>query len=247
MNCQSIRKLIDGYLDEELDLVNHLEIENHLSDCAACSDEYENRRALKSAFDESFYFHAPAGLRKKIQTELRRSGSESTRRQFWQWRWLALAGPAAAIILLSFFLLREGPANNEPLVAEMVSNHVRSMMVNHLTDVPSTDQHTVKPWFEGKLNFSPPVINLDSQGYTLIGGRLDYAAGRPVAALVYQRRQHIINLFIYPSTGNVSSESKVSTQQGFNLIHWEKSGMAFWAVSDLNVDELRDFANDIQK
>ena len=245
MNCDNVREMLDSYQDGELDLTNHLEIERHLEVCETCAVAYKNLRALKSSFDESFYFQAPASLRKSIISELHETESETRSSRFWQWRWLALAASAAAAVILVFALIRVGPTNNQTIAAEMVSNHVRSMMVNHLMDVPSTDQHTVKPWFEGKLDFSPPVVDLTSQGFTLIGGRLDYASGRPIAAIVYQRRQHYINLFVYPSTGKVNAETE--TLNGFNVIHWEKSGIEFCAVSDLNVNELKEFTEDLQK
>jgi anti-sigma factor RsiW len=114
-------------------------------------------------------------------------------------------------------------------------------MVNHLTDVPSSDQHTVKPWYEGKLDFSPPVVDLGPQGFTLVGGRLDYLAGRPVASLVYQRRQHVINLFVFPDQSDVEGNDSL-VRQGYNIVHWKRSGMTFWAVSDLNMSELQEFS-----
>ena len=153
---------------------------------------------------------------------------------------------ALAIAFVTFLgvLTLFRPANNsEDLIAkEMVSAHIRSMMVGdpHLVDVPSTDQHTVKPWFEGKLDFSPSVVDLGQQGFTLIGGRLDYAGGRAVAAIVYKRRQHVINLFVYPETAQTNGETL--TKQGFNIVRWNKAGMTFWAVSDLNAGELQQFS-----
>ena len=155
-------------------------------------------------------------------------------------------GRLAAIVLAAFLLLRPSASSEDLFAKEIVSAHVRSMMTdNHLTDVISTDQHTVKPWFEGKLDFAPLVVDLASRGFTLKGGRLDYIGNRPVAALVYQRRQHAINLFIFPSdeseTGN-----KMLARQGFNLVHWDKGGMAFWAVSDMNLAELQEFAQAIR-
>jgi anti-sigma factor RsiW len=132
------------------------------------------------------------------------------------------------------------------LAAEVQSAHVRSLMANHLTDITSTDQHTVKPWFNGKLDFSPPVEDLSPQGFPLIGGRLDYLDGHPVAALVYQRNKHDINLFIWPSTTGDEGLG-FSTYNGYNVYHWTQSGMAYWAVSDLNPDELKGFVELVQK
>jgi anti-sigma factor RsiW len=144
------------------------------------------------------------------------------------------------MLATALIVLRPAANDKDLLASEIVSAHVRSLMLDHVTDVVSTDQHTVKPWFEGKLDFSPPVIDLAPQGFTLMGGRLDYVGGRPVAALVYERRQHIINVFIYP-TGDTKNADGISGRQGFNMVHWTKNGMTFWAVSDLNAAELQDF------
>ena len=160
----------------------------------------------------------------------------------WWIGWVpAFATAAALMLVIVFFVFRSQPSNDDLIANELVSDHVRSMMVDHLADVPSTDQHTVKPWFDGKLDYSPPVTDLASQGFPLTGGRLDYAAGRPIAALVYQRRLHPINLFVFPTT-EADSRPKTSTRQGFNVVHWTRQGMTFWAISDLNSDELQQFA-----
>ena len=251
MNCEETRALLDGYADGELDLVNHLQIEQHIRQCPECELALENRTMLKSTLaDDSMYFRAPSDLRAKIRNSIRETKSEQRAEKWWRRSWtpiLAATAALAAILLASLFLLRPAASNDDLLAREFVSSHVRSMMVDHLTDVPSTDQHTVKPWFEGKLDFSPPVVDLGPQGFELKGGRLDYVNGRPTAALVYQRRQHVINLFVLPSNGKPDSPNEASTIQGFNLIRWERSGMGFWAVSDLNMDELREFAGDLQR
>ena len=239
--------MLDAYVDGELDLVNHLRVEQHLQDCSSCAREDKNHSALKSALaDESLYFRAAPDLRSRILKALPQTNRESQTHKIWQWRWLTVATSVAAIVILGLLFFQVIPNNDDLLAKEIASTHIRSMMANHLTDVPSTDQHTVKPWFDGKLDYAPPVTDLASQGFPLIGGRLDYLESRPVAAIVYQRRQHIINLFVYPSTTNSDDGNKISIRQGYNLIYWKKSGMSFWAVSDLNPNELQEFTRLIQ-
>jgi anti-sigma factor RsiW len=166
------------------------------------------------------------------------------------WRWLAVAASVLLVAVTAFTLLRHGnvPSAEDLIAQEAVSDHVRSLMQpNHTVDVPSSDQHTVKPWFNGKLDFSPTVDNLAEQGFPLIGGRLDYLGGRSVAALVYQRHQHYINLFIWSSNGTQETAERFRRLQGYNLVHWNGAGMEYWAVSDLNEGELRQFTDLVQK
>lgn len=160
----------------------------------------------------------------------------------WSWQTASALAAGLALVVVVVYRFAPGAPKVSPadLVArEVLASHVRSLMANHLTDVPSSDQHTVKPWFNGKLDFSPPVRDLSAQGFPLVGGRLDYLEGRPVAALVYQRRRHFINLFIWPSSAD--SGKQVVMQQGYNMHHWAESGMVYWAVSDLNNSELEEF------
>jgi anti-sigma factor RsiW len=251
MNCQEIEALKHAYADRELDLVRTTEIERHLSDCRACSQAYENIRALGSALKSAdLYFKAPAQLKRRIRASL---GAEHTDAPTLQrsdastlswWQWLKWAIPVAGTALIAFLLATAliGPSTDELLAQEVAASHVRSLMATHLTDVASSDQHTVKPWFDGKLDFAPPVKDLAAQGFPLAGGRLDYLQNRPVAALIYQRHKHFVNLFIWPATRSSNTAEKLTVRQGYNLIHWNASGMTFWAVSDLNPAELREFA-----
>jgi anti-sigma factor RsiW len=254
MNCEEARKFLDSYVDGELDLVNHLGFEEHVEACDACDREYQGRVALKGAItaDRELYFRAPSDLQKRISASLR-DQDEEKREPFFKkwlgWRWtpaLVTAALLVAMLSTAFIALRPAAETESLLVGEIVSAHVRSLMLDHATDVVSTDQHTVKPWFEGKLDFSPPVVDLAQQGFPLAGGRLDYAGGRAVAALVYQRRQHIINVFIYPIQDTKAAPGATYSRQGFNVVQWTKNGMTFWAVSDLNAAELQGFAQLLQ-
>jgi anti-sigma factor RsiW len=246
MDCELTRELINAYADRELDLVKSLELEGHLSDCPACSERYANLQALRGAIGV-LYHKPPANLQKRITTAVRRASNGETKSHLISWRMITIAASAVVIVILSWsvFRLLSGPGSSELLAREVVASHVRSLMANHLADVPSSDQHTVKPWFSGKLDFSPPVKDLASEGFPLVGGRLDYLGNRPVAALVYQRRQHYINCFAWPS--GTDEVEKEFSQQGYDLIHLARAGMSYWIVSDLNKSELQEFAELIQK
>lgn len=194
-------------------------------------------------------FRAPAAVRERIVTALRLADSApaaTPQKSFWTplqraWFGTGLAFALGAITSASVLLLQGAGADDERLTQEVVAGHVRSLMVAHLSDVASSDQHTVKPWFNGKLDFSPPVHDLSPEGYALLGGRLDYLNRRPVAALVYRHRLHTINLFIAPVSIDADSKTRLLSQQGFNVAEWKTSGMRYWAVSDLNAGELQSF------
>ena len=247
MNCQQAKPLIGPYADGELEAAGILDLEKHIQDCSACALEWRNLQSLKKALKEdALYFTAPAELRRRIKAELPSARKEVPRQPVWNWNWLATALSGALAVCLAMLLLitQTRPSSEKQLAQEIVSGHVRSLMGNHLTDVASTDQHTVKPWFNGKVDFSPPVKDLAAEGFPLAGGRLDYLGGRTVASLVFQRNKHSINIFVWPAEEADSTPASLKPIRGYHLIHWATGGMTFWAVSDLNEKELMEFAQD---
>ena len=250
MNCKGAQNLIDGYIDGELDPAGNLEVERHLEECALCSQGYQSHQALQRGISGGeLRFKSPPDLQKRIQSSLRRAARAETAHRVVSRRWFSVAASmaAAALVVLTLVPLLKGRSADDLLAREVLASHVRSLMVNHLADVPSSDRHTVKPWFDGKLDFAPPVEDLAGSGFPLIGGRLDYIDNRPVAALVYQRRKHFINLFIWPSAHDPEADTKMTARQGYDLFSWTKSGMTYWAVSDLEQSELRNFVQLLQK
>ena len=249
MICQEAHRLIHPYLDGELDLVRSLEVEAHLKDCQTCAQTYNELRSLHSAVsDTALRFEPPAALRNRVRSAVREEGETANRTSRVSWRWMipAVSGAVLVIVALSLIALLSRPSTSDLMAQEIVSSHVRSLMEKHLTDVPSSDRHTVKPWFDGRLDFAPPVKDLTSAGFSLVGGRLDYIGNRPVAALVYQHQQHYINVFVWPSTGASDVSEKALVRQGYNLISWTIAGMNYWAVADLNLAELQEFVQLLQ-
>ena len=245
MNCEDARRLIGAYSDGELDLVRNLEVEEHLRGCDSCAWTRENLRALKQAA-QSAYFPAPDGLRESVLAAVRAADripqNVVVRRASRSWITAGLG--LAAGILLGFFvgqnLYRQ--SREQTLLAELTDSHVRSLIGAHLTDVVSSDQHTVRPWFEGKLDFAPPVEDLSSQGFPLVGGRVEYIDGRAVAALVYERRKHFINLFVWPTAAGSQDVKGEKAQRGYNIVRWRSAGMNYSAISEIAEDDLRKFA-----
>ena len=250
MSCDLTKRFVPGYLDGELDLARVIEFETHIKGCAECDRELENQRAVRSALRRSeLAYAAPAALREKIRSSLRASVANGTSERRWQWPALQILPWTAAFAVLAVCVVAlwefapglRGRQADQRIAAEVFADHVRSLEANHLTDVASTDQHTVKPWFNGKLDFSPPVEDLSADGFPLVGGRLDYLEEREVAALVYQRRKHFINVFVWPEATRASSSRAIEPQQGYNLMRWSQGGFQFWAASDVNVADLAEF------
>jgi anti-sigma factor RsiW len=229
MNCEEARPWLTAYLDDELDAAGTVGIEKHLAECPDCRRVHEEGLALRSAIrGAGLYYDPPAGLARKVRPTVRPSMS-------WpNWTWAAVGAVAAALVM--GLVMRTDPQNR--IAEDVLASHVRSLQAGHLVDVESTDKHTVKPWFQGKLDFSPPVPDMAE----LVGGRLDYVNGRPVAALVYKRREHRINVFVWPENG--SEAPSTQTLQGYQIVHWNEHGMAWWAVSDMG--DLAEFGKQLE-
>jgi anti-sigma factor RsiW len=248
MNHDEAAKLLGPYRDGELDLAACLKLEEHLAGCPTCQQKLTGEQELVDLIQsETPRFKPSPFLETRIRAALREEKSFSASIPWWQRLSLGstysgLAGVAALLVILAvgFFSTQGIPE----LAQDAVANHVRSLQVNHLMDVASTDQHTVKPWFAGKLDYSPQVVDLTPSGYPLIGGRLDVLDHRNVAAIIYQRRKHYINLFIWPS--NADSVHGIYNQNGYHVLCWTKSGMNYVAVSELGEQELKDFVKMIQ-
>jgi anti-sigma factor RsiW len=244
MNCISSQEL-GAYLDEELDAGLQIEVQTHMAGCRSCSDAYAKLRAQQDNIrSHAPHYEVPAVLRRSVLAALRGEAANATRaglRTNRSWGWLAIAASILLCVSAGWnaVLLRSRTAEPDILAENLLASHVRSLIGTHLMDVPSSDQHTVKPWFDGKLNFSPDVKDLTSQGFPLLGGRIEYISEQPVAALVYGRRKHIINLFTWPA--GTAPGVRTWSHQGYNMVHWKKGEMGYWAIADITVAELEQF------
>lgn len=238
---ENIHELLHAYVDGELDLANSRETERHLQSCADCRGTEKAIRKLRSALtSDATRYRAPAHLRRNVRAALRRE-ARSTQQTLSPWLMFA-TGAALAAVILGFALFQTTrAARSDAIVNQVVANHVRSLLASQLVDVVSSDQHTVKPWFDGKIDFAPEVRDLSANGFPLVGGRLDYLDGKTVAALVYHRNKHPINLFITPEPISRSTSPTATNRRGYNVVVWTYNGMKYWAVSDLNQVELREF------
>ena len=244
MDCTDVRNRLHAYLDQELDLPSAMEIDRHLASCDACKKVHAEQSALQSALrSHGAYYRAPAGLAQRIRA---RVGAKKERKPRFQWQqWLPMGAAVAATALLSWTAaIQYASVSDEEATGErVIAGHARSVLTGHLADVASSDQHSVKPWLSSRLDYSPPVTDLTGAGFPLVGGRLDYLDQRPVAVLVYRHREHMINLFVWPLQEGARAQSVHNLgKRGYNVLHWNDGGMAFWAVSDLNAAEMRDFA-----
>jgi len=243
MTCEQARSLIGSYLDGEVtDIVRVQEIESHIAECAGCAQEMTSLQALSTGVrQQAPYFEAPMSLEDRIRARTIGKPVEREEVRPPRRRWIlslsTFGATAFACLAALFFFMRL--SGGQSLESELVADHFRSLQANHLFDVPSSDKHTVKPWFQGKIDFSPNVPDLKNVGFPLLGGRLDYLDHRPVAALVYGRAKHVINVFVIHRTSSGSGSS--SGADGYHLVRWLDGDLEYWAVSDLNASELEDF------
>ena len=245
MVCREVMDRISPFLDDELDPVASREVSRHLESCPDCAAAFDRQRKLSESLRRDLEYHpAPDVLRARVVREVhaavKREGAHA--RPAPSWRWLSAAAAVIAVVGGTWIATLPRVDADELTAREAVSGHIRSLMADHLTDVASTDQHTVKPWFAGRLDYSPPVDDFASAGFPLVGGRLDVLQGHPVAALVYLRHRHTINVFVWPVANAREGFAPAATRQGFHVIHGAHAGMTYWVVSDLNTEELAGFA-----
>lgn len=253
MNCAEAEIMLHALIDGELDAGHARDVETHVTACTGCARQVEGFRAMRQAIaSASLKETAPGNLRMSIEAALpapagrvidARKFFRPTRRSFFGGfgAGAILSGALAATVMLTVFR----DAGDRTIADEVVSAHIRSLQPGHLMDVETSDQHTVKPWFDGKVDVAPPVIDLTAEGFTLLGGRLDYIDGEPVASVVYRRRKHIINLFVAQRLGGAHAFVSARTVQGYNIRYWSAQGLDFWAVSDLDPEELGEFVRKI--
>ncbi|AYG67212.1 MULTISPECIES: anti-sigma factor [unclassified Rhizobium] len=249
--------LLHGFIDGELDAANAARFEAHLATCRECADEMENALMVKRvSAHEGVKWQAPEAVHARVraaltleQAMMRRatitaSQSESPWQRFWRFvrEWSFV--PSLAVLAASLMLVLNVPQQSQTLEDQLLASHVRSMLADHLTDVLTSDQHTVKPWFNGKIDFSPPVVDLAVQGFPLVGGRVDYLDGRVVAALIYHRHGHVINLFIWPGASGTRGTAE---KDGYNFVEWYADGLVFWAISDVAAPDLTAFRDDFTR
>jgi anti-sigma factor RsiW len=249
--CPEWEVMMHGFIDGELDSIHAQQFEQHLATCADCATQLERFKALKHIIgQDGVRWRVPDPVRDQILTAIllenqlasQEAAATVDHTRVWSRivqfikRWSYV--PSFAALAASVFLVLSVPRQDISLQDQILASHVRSLLVNHLTDVQTSDQHTVKPWFDGKIDYSPPVVDLAAQGFPLIGGRVDYINGRVVAALIYRRHGHVINVFAWPAPPVTPTDT---THDGYNFVKWSSGGLTFWAVSDVSATELAAF------
>jgi len=245
MTCREAGPLLNARLDNELDMAGAAGIDLHLSDCRACAAQYAALEELHAEIGAADLAYTP-GIALERKLAARFLEEEKSPSRFWNWNWLNASVMAAAAIvvmaaIVSIPMLRTG-RETDAVATEILDNHLRALQAVHQVDVPSSDQHTVKPWFQGKTAFSPPVPDLTKDDFILVGGRLEVIHQQPAAAIVYRRRQHVIDLYVSPSAG-ADSKPELRDLGGYHLLRWTQNSLSYWAVSDVDPGDLRTFAD----
>jgi len=241
--CETTGRLLDAYVDAELARAEVRAVQAHLAECAACREAELGLRALRDAARSKIAYHrAPAGLRAAIVEQIGQGAPpRAARRARPQWLGYAVAAGVAAVLASTVTFQLAVPSAYDLAVADVVSSHARSLLAQQIVEVASSDQHTVKPWFNGRLDFTPPVKDTAAEGFPLVGGRIDYVRGRPVAGLVYKRRQHYIDVYVWPSERGSVPAVRETARHGFTVLSWSDRAFTYYAVSDLDPRELREF------
>jgi anti-sigma factor RsiW len=240
MTCDEAEILLHALMDGELDAGHAREVEDHLAGCARCAAQLASYREMSNSVARAgLGYTAPPALRRRIEATLPEVRAPNRRAVL---RGFAMGSAVSAIAATGLVAIVLRSDDKARIKSEIVSAHLRSLQAGHLTDVVSTDQHTVKPWFSGKLDVAPPVVDLTAQGFMLIGGRLDYVDAHAIGAIVYRRRLHVINLFVAQTASTEHRPARTESFQGFNIRSWSEGGLHYWAVSDLAADELAEFA-----
>ena len=247
MTCDTMKTVLHGYLDGELDAARAAEFEAHLEGCPQCLAELESQETLRTSIRNAGLFErAPSALRQRVLASTNVAARRDAKQA--EWSWLAWAACFLVLLYAGWQVARDSFARRTDgaLTTQVIDDHIRSLQPGHLSDVISTDQHTVKPWFDGKLDFAPPVTDFTEQGFPLQGGRLDVVDGRTVAALVYGRRKHFINVFVWPKTG-AASAAESGSRNGYNWERWNDGRFEMWAVSDVSAGDLQQLQELLQR
>jgi anti-sigma factor (TIGR02949 family) len=242
MQCDEVRPRIDAYVDGELAETERLQLRDHLADCPDCGPEAMALERLRDGIRQAApIYRAPEALRSQIRFALRQEAATSARAARPAPGWLAYAASILLAVAVGSggTLLITGERQEDAVGNELIDSHLRSLLADHLTDVASSDKHTVKPWFAGRTEMSPPGVDLAAQGFPLVGGRLDLIEGKPVPALVYRAGKHVINVFVLPARAGEYAETV--TRRGYTLHHWNEGDLGYWAVSDAAPDEFAKF------
>jgi anti-sigma factor RsiW len=242
MECERATVLLSGMIDSALGPIARFRVHRHVTGCNACAARLEELRAMQSAIRTKLPYHrAPPGLAARIGAALPHEEPPRAVRPWFRMPAFSLAGTglAGALAGVALTVLVMG-GQSDPSIG-VIDSHIRSLQADHLTDVLTSDQHTVKPWLSARLDVSPPVLELKDQGFPLVGGRQDYVDGHPTAVVVYRHAKHVINLFAWASSGP-DEGLRDETRQGFNVITWRHGGIRYYAVSDVEADQLAEFA-----